>query len=99
MVRPGLAVPVRTGFFTSMTPEQEAEEAKAKLEQLRRVLTGTATTVNSAPPLSPGIDKSASFSYFPSVTSSATSTPSSTGGGGGGWFGGGWGKKTVGVDR
>lgn len=73
--------------------KQDAEEAKAKLEALRKVLAGTATAVNN-PPLSPG------FSFLSSSASSTSSTTSgvSSNGGGGGWFGGGWGKKSPAID-
>ncbi|KAI5797662.1 rab-GTPase-TBC domain-containing protein [Geopyxis carbonaria] len=72
--------------------KQEAEEAKAKLEALRKVLTGSATAVTNVPP-SPGLTSGFSFLTTPAASttpspSSATSTSS-----GGGWFSGGWGVK------
>jgi hypothetical protein len=76
--------------------KQEAEEAKAKLEALRKVLTGPATTSN--PPTSPGFASGFPF-LGPSSSSSTTShgapaqNPSS--GSGGGWFGGGWVKRSA----
>ena len=86
--------------------KQEAEEAKAKLEALRKVLgggTGSSTSSFRDPPLSPGLDRTASggsFSSYLSVGSPTPATPSSatsaTSSGGGFW--GGWGKKSTTVD-
>lgn len=85
--------------------KQEAEEAKAKLEALRKVLGGgtnsARSTNGSNPPLSPveRVNSSASFSSYLSLNSNGPPTPSqpvsNTGGGG---FWGGWGKKTTTVD-
>jgi hypothetical protein len=71
--------------------KQEAEEAKAKLEALRKVLTGTATAVIHPSP-SPGLT---GFPFLTPTSSSVVSSPgsASSNGGGGGWFGGGWGVK------
>jgi hypothetical protein len=71
--------------------KQEAEEAKAKLEALRKVLTGTATAVTNP---QPQYLNATSGGYAHSRTSSTAST-TSTNGGGGGWFGGGWGKRAT----
>ena len=82
--------------------KQEAEEAKAKLESLRRVLGGGGTNSSSSsvrdPPLSPGLDRTGSGSSFSSFLSVAPPNPSpipstaSTG------FWSGWGKKSTAVD-
>lgn len=94
-------------LVTSKTAEavakQEAEEAKAKLEALRKVLGGgtnsARSTTGSNPPHSPGLERvnsSASFSSYLSLNSNGPPTPSqpvSNSGGGGFW--GGWGKKTT----
>ncbi|KAF8537572.1 rab-GTPase-TBC domain-containing protein [Trichophaea hybrida] len=63
--------------------KQEAEEAKAKLEALRKVLTGTATAVSNPPP-------SPALSGFPFLTptSSVVSSPGSASSNGGGEEGG-----------
>ena len=78
--------------------KQEAEEAKAKLEALRRVLTGSATAVShpTPPPQPPPSSQGLSGFPFLSSNSSAAGAPRSGNnneGGGGGWFGGGWGVK------
>ncbi|KAI5848888.1 rab-GTPase-TBC domain-containing protein [Tricharina praecox] len=78
--------------------KQEAEEAKAKLEALRKVLTGTATAVTN---VTPGyLGGSSGFPFASAASSPTVTTPgSATSGGGGGWFGGGWGaKRTASVD-
>ena len=83
--------------------KQEAEEAKAKLEALRKVLGGGTSSSASSfrdPPLSPGLDRTASggsFSSYLSVGSPAPATPSSATSSGGGFWGG-WGKKSTTVD-
>ncbi|KAG0137964.1 putative GTPase activating protein (Evi5) [Tuber indicum] len=83
--------------------KQEAEEARAKLEALRKVLGGGTSSSASSfrdPPLSPGLDRTASgssFSSYLSVGSPASATPSSTTSSGGGFWGG-WGKKSTAVD-
>ena len=80
--------------------KQEAEEANAKLDALRKLLTGTATAVTT-PTTSPSYFGSSSGFPFGSVTNLPTvTTPgSATSSGGGGWFGGGWGvKRAASVD-
>ena len=69
--------------------KQEAEEAKAKLEALRRVLTGSATAVSHPTPPQPL--QSSGFPFLSSANLSAGATPKSGNNeGGGGWFAGGW---------
>lgn len=88
--------------------EQEAEEAKAKLETFRRLLgmpNGDSLGHRSSPS-QPNIDKSATLGAFSSymsrpneskVTSPPVTTPSSSTSTGGFW--GGWGKRVVGTER
>ncbi|RPA92815.1 hypothetical protein L873DRAFT_1816965 [Choiromyces venosus 120613-1] len=84
--------------------KQEAEEAKAKLEALRKVLGGGTSSSASSfrdPPLSPGLDRTASggsFASHLSVGSPAPTAPSSATSTGGGGFWGGWGKKSTTAD-
>lgn len=81
--------------------KQEAEEAKAKLEALRKVLTGTATAVAHPTPSSGFLGSSSGFPFTSAASSTTLTTSGSTtsGGGGGGWFGGGWGvKRAASVD-
>lgn len=81
--------------------KQEAEEAKAKLEALRRVLTGSATAVSHPTPPPQPPPPSQGLSGFPFLSSNSSAAGASRpgnnseggGGGGGGWFGGGWGVK------
>ncbi|RPB10952.1 hypothetical protein P167DRAFT_490151 [Morchella conica CCBAS932] len=85
--------------------KQEAEEAKAKLEALRKVLGGGSNSTRNAggsTPYSPGprlerVNSTASFSSYVSFNSNTPPTPSqpsNTNSGGGGFWGG-WGKKAA----
>lgn len=82
--------------------KQEAEEARAKLETLRKVLGGgtnsARSTGGSNPPVSPGLERvnsSASFSSYLSLNSNGPPTPSQPANNSSGGFWGGWGKKTA----
>lgn len=74
--------------------KQDAEEARAKLEQLRKVLGASSATISTRPP---SFDRSATLQSltYRSTPSPTPSTASSTSGGGGGWFGSSWGKKST----
>lgn len=75
--------------------KQEAEEAKAKLEALRKVLTGTATAVANGP-TSPGLlPNGVSYPYSTNQPTQGPNANNSSG-----WFGGGWGAKraATGID-
>lgn len=82
--------------------KQDAEEARAKLETLRKVLGGgtnsARSTGGSNPPLSPGLERvnsSASFSSYLSLNSNGPPTPSQPTNNSSGGFWGGWGKKAA----
>ncbi|KAL7276788.1 hypothetical protein RUND412_000212 [Rhizina undulata] len=78
--------------------KQEAEEAKAKLEALRKVLgsTNAGSSIGGSGPLSPR--STTGFSAYLSAPPQPATAPATNSGGGGFW--GGWGKRAVsaGVD-